>query len=30
MTWTGRGKKPKWVVDALAGGRNIDDLLIRS
>ncbi len=26
--WTGRGRKPAWVVDALAAGSNMDDLLI--
>ena len=30
LTWTGRGKKPKWVAEALANGRKIEDLLIRS
>lgn len=28
MTWTGRGRKPKWVVEHLAQGRQLDDLLI--
>ena len=27
-TWTGRGRQPRWVVDALAGGKSLDDLLI--
>ncbi|GAA5013431.1 H-NS histone family protein [Acinetobacter puyangensis] len=27
-TWTGRGKQPRWVVNALAEGKSIDDLLI--
>ena len=27
-TWTGRGRQPCWVVDALAGGKSLDDLLI--
>ncbi|MES2207587.1 MAG: H-NS histone family protein [Pseudomonadota bacterium] len=27
-TWTGRGKKPKWVETALKAGKNIDDLKI--
>lgn len=27
-TWTGRGKQPKWVADALAGGLTLEDLLI--
>jgi DNA-binding protein H-NS len=29
-TWTGRGKQPKWVVAALAMGRSLDSLLIKS
>ena len=29
LTWTGRGKQPKWVAEALAGGKNLTDLLIR-
>lgn len=28
QTWTGRGRKPKWVVEALANGKSMDDLLI--
>ena len=28
-TWTGRGKRPKWVVAAVAAGRSLDSLLIR-
>ena len=27
-TWTGRGKQPKWVVEALASGLTLEDLLI--
>ena len=27
-TWTGRGKQPRWVVDALAKGKKLDDLAI--
>ncbi|PTV95260.1 DNA-binding protein H-NS [Rhodobacter aestuarii] len=27
-TWTGRGRKPKWVEAALSAGKTIDDLLI--
>ncbi|WP_299587701.1 H-NS histone family protein [uncultured Tateyamaria sp.] len=27
-TWTGRGRQPNWVKDALANGKNLDDLLI--
>lgn len=25
-TWTGRGKRPRWLNDALASGKNLDDL----
>lgn len=28
MTWTGRGRKPRWVQDSLEGGRQLEDLLI--
>lgn len=28
QTWTGRGRKPNWVLDALKAGKSIDDLLI--
>lgn len=28
QTWTGRGKRPRWFVDALAAGRKDKDLLI--
>ena len=27
-TWTGKGKKPKWVEEQLAAGKNLEDLLI--
>src|SRR6476620_5758158 len=27
-TWAGRGVKPRWLVDALKGGRKIDEFLI--
>ena len=27
-TWTGRGKQPKWVVEALASGLTLKELLI--
>jgi DNA-binding protein H-NS len=27
-TWSGRGRKPKWVEDKLASGKSLDDLLI--
>lgn len=28
QTWTGRGRKPKWVEAALASGKSLDDLVI--
>ena len=28
LTWTGRGRKPKWVVEALDQGKFLDDLAI--
>lgn len=27
-TWTGRGRKPRWVVAALDAGKSMDDLAI--
>jgi DNA-binding protein H-NS len=27
-TWAGRGAKPRWLVDAIKGGRTLDDFLI--
>lgn len=27
-TWTGRGRKPKWVEAALASGKTLEDLTI--
>ena len=27
-TWTGRGRQPLWVADALVGGKSLEDLLI--
>ncbi|MGB3278383.1 MAG: H-NS histone family protein [Pseudorhodobacter sp.] len=29
VTWSGRGRKPKWFVDALAAGTTAGDLEIR-
>ena len=26
--WTGRGRQPKWVVEAIASGKELDDLAI--
>lgn len=26
VTWTGRGRKPNWVIEALASGKTMDDL----
>ncbi|PWE34097.1 transcriptional regulator [Maritimibacter sp. 55A14] len=28
ITWTGRGRKPKWFMEAIASGKSPDDLLI--
>ena len=28
MTWTGRGRKPRWVQESLDGGKTLDDLAI--
>ncbi|MDS9466770.1 H-NS histone family protein [Paracoccus sp. MBLB3053] len=28
MTWTGRGRKPRWVVDALDAGTALEELEI--
>lgn len=28
QTWTGRGRQPKWVAEALSGGKSLDDLRI--
>ncbi len=27
-TWTGKGRKPRWFLEALAAGKSPDDLLI--
>ena len=29
QTWTGRGRQPKWVVQALAEGKQLDDFRIQ-
>jgi DNA-binding protein H-NS len=28
QTWTGRGRKPKWVVELMASGKSLEDLAI--
>ncbi len=28
-TWTGNGKRPKWFVDAIAGGKTAQELLVQ-
>ncbi len=28
MTWTGRGRKPRWVQESLQNGKQMEDLLI--
>lgn len=30
LTWTGRGKRPTWVNEALAAGKSLEDLAITS
>lgn len=29
ITWSGRGRKPQWFVDAMTSGRSEEDLAIR-
>lgn len=29
QTWSGRGRQPKWVVEALAAGKKMDDFRIQ-
>lgn len=28
ITWSGRGRKPRWVVEAMEAGKSLDDLAI--
>ena len=28
LTWSGRGKRPQWVTDALASGKTLEDLAV--
>ncbi|WNH54810.1 H-NS histone family protein [Stenotrophomonas oahuensis] len=28
LTWTGRGRQPRWVVDAIAGGADLNSLAV--
>jgi len=28
LTWSGRGRKPQWFVDALSGGKTAEDMAI--
>ncbi|MBT0958108.1 H-NS histone family protein [Alphaproteobacteria bacterium KMM 3653] len=28
QTWTGRGRRPQWVIDALGAGKNLEDMAI--
>lgn len=28
LTWTGRGKRPRWVAEWLAAGKSLDDLKV--
>jgi DNA-binding protein H-NS len=29
QTWTGRGRQPKWIAEALASGKKLDDLRMK-
>ena len=29
-TWAGRGARPRWLVDAIKGGKKLDDFLIEA
>lgn len=29
LTWSGRGRQPRWVKEALAAGKSLDELLAR-
>ena len=29
LTWSGRGRRPRWVTEALEAGRTLDDLRVR-
>lgn len=28
MTWTGRGRKPRWIVEQLDAGKKLEDMLL--
>jgi DNA-binding protein H-NS len=28
QTWTGRGRQPKWIAEAVSGGKSLDDFRI--
>lgn len=28
MTWTGRGRKPRWIIENLENGKQLEDMLI--
>ncbi|HSS51653.1 MAG TPA: H-NS histone family protein [Thermoanaerobaculia bacterium] len=28
LTWSGRGKRPAWIAEALAAGKSLDDLAV--
>lgn len=30
LTWTGRGRQPKWLVELLASGKTLEELVIAS
>ncbi|MDN4061674.1 H-NS histone family protein [Massilia sp. YIM B02769] len=29
QTWSGRGRQPKWVAEALAGGKKLDQFRMK-
>lgn len=29
LTWSGRGRQPKWIKEGLAAGKSLDDFLIK-
>lgn len=28
MTWSGRGRKPRWIVESLESGKKLEDMLL--
>jgi len=29
VTWSGRGRRPKWIIEGLESGKSLDDFIIR-